>query len=112
MESPNSQAIADRQADSLKNLRQPWPAQSIRHHCSSQRRHLCETCWRESLVIERDIKACQQQWKESKPLLKSDQPFLKKWLDLPTLAERYGHRTNTAAKSMLRKLLAAFIVQS
>jgi len=77
-----------------------------------QRRHLCESCWRQSLVIERDIKACQQHWKESKPLLKSDQPFLKKWLDLLTLAERYGHRTNTAAKSMLRKLLAPFIVQS
>jgi hypothetical protein len=72
-----------------------------------QRRHLCETCWRESLVVERDIELCQQQWKESKPSLKLDQTFLKEWLELLTSGERYGQRANTAAKNMLRKLLAA-----
>jgi hypothetical protein len=72
-----------------------------------QRRHLCESCWRESLVIERDIEACRQQWKASKPSLKLDQPFLTRWLELLTSGESYGHRANTAAKNMLRKLLAA-----
>jgi hypothetical protein len=73
-----------------------------------QRRSLCEACWRESLVIERDIESCRQQWKDLKLSLKSDQAFLKRWLELLGSGERYGRRADTAAKNMLRKLLAAF----
>jgi hypothetical protein len=72
----------------------------------NQRRMLCADCWRESLIIERDIESCQQKWNESKESLKLNGGFLTQWLRLLTSREEYGYRANIAAKNMLRKLLA------
>jgi hypothetical protein len=71
-----------------------------------QRRILCAECWKELLEIDRDIRMCEQQWAESKKMLRSNADFLTKWLNLLTTRERYvRYRPNTAAKNMLRKLL-------
>ena len=71
-----------------------------------QRRILCEECWRESLVIGRDIRSCEQQWKESKESLRFDASFLTRWLHLLSSREEFvPYRANIAAKNMLRKLL-------
>jgi hypothetical protein len=71
----------------------------------SQQRVLCTECWRRSLVLERDIEHCEQQWAESRPQLSQDEGFLSRWLQLLTEIEAYGHRPNTAIKRMLAKLL-------
>jgi hypothetical protein len=71
-----------------------------------QRRILCTKCWRELLEIDRNIKLCDQQWAESKKVLRSNVDFLTKWLNMLTLREGYvPYHPNTAAKNMLRKLL-------
>jgi len=73
-----------------------------------QRRVLCPDCWKESLVVDRDISLCEQQWAASKNLLKRDAGFLQKWLQLLVTRESYVlYRPNTAAKNMLHKMLRA-----
>ena len=72
-----------------------------------QQRLLCEECWKERLVVERDIGACEEQWAESKSSLRGDREFLTRWLNLISAREQYvPYRPNTAAKNMLGKLIA------
>jgi hypothetical protein len=71
-----------------------------------QRRILCADCWRESLVIKRDIRLCERRWSESKTALRSDANFLNGWLELLTSREGYvPYHPNVAIKNMLRELL-------
>jgi Probable zinc-ribbon domain len=71
-----------------------------------QRRILCTECWKALIEIDRNIKQCEQQWAESKNLLRTNAAFLINWLNLLTSREEYvPYHPNTAAKNMLRKLL-------
>lgn len=71
-----------------------------------QQRILCGVCWEQSEMIAGDIRICEQQWKESKVLLKNDVHFLSNWLRLLIRREEYvPYRPNTAIKNMLRNLL-------
>lgn len=73
----------------------------------SQQRVLCAECWKQSLVLAKDIEHCEQRWAESKLQLRQDEAFLSRWLQLLTEMEAYArNRPNTAIKRMLTKLLA------
>jgi hypothetical protein len=73
-----------------------------------QQRVLCEPCWRESLRIAAELAEHQRQWEQSKQSLRTDKPFLARWLQLLESQEEYGHaRHDVARKNMLRKLLGA-----
>lgn len=71
-----------------------------------QRRILCADCWRLSLVIDKEVEACEANWALSKVSLRKDKEFLSRWLQLLISKEEYvPYRPNTAAKNMLQKLL-------
>jgi hypothetical protein len=71
-----------------------------------QRRILCGDCWKESLVIAKDIASNEIKWKESKSSLQKDVAFLENWLQLLTSRETYvPYHPNTATKKMLQKLI-------
>ena len=72
-----------------------------------QQRILCHDCWKQSLEVANDIRKCEQQWAESKEILRNDPGFLSKWLELLESRDEYvPYGSNTAAKSMLKKLLS------
>jgi len=71
-----------------------------------QRRILCADCWKEFLLIEREIENCQTNWESSKVTVSKDKEFLSHWLQLLVSKEEYvPYRPNTAAKNMLQRLL-------
>src|SRR5262245_66449988 len=47
-----------------------------------QQRILCSDCWRQSLVIDREIEGCENEWASSKVSLAKDRVFLSRWLQL------------------------------
>jgi Probable zinc-ribbon domain len=72
-----------------------------------QRRILCTACWRALLEIDCAIGQCREEWAISKSSLRMNTAFLTKWLNLLTTREEYvPYHPDTAAKNMLRKLLA------
>lgn len=72
----------------------------------NQHRILCEPCWRESLRIAAELAEHQSWWAQSKSSLRSDRPFLTRWLELLELREKYvPYWRDIARKNMLRKLL-------
>jgi Probable zinc-ribbon domain len=72
----------------------------------NQRRSLCEPCWTESNRISAELAQCDEQWAGSKAKLRTDSAFLKRWMELLTLSEKYTNRHDTAKQNMLESLLA------
>ena len=73
-----------------------------------QQRILCETCWRRSLEIARELSTCKDAWALSKPKLMIDSKFLNRWLKLLEEQETYvPYKHDVARKKMLRKLIDA-----
>lgn len=68
-------------------------------------RVLCEACWRARQVVAQKIAACEAQWAASKALLARDAAFLSAWRALLEEHRHYGARQNSAAMTMLKKLL-------
>jgi hypothetical protein len=67
---------------------------------------LCESCWRESLRISKELESQADAWETSKKTLKADKVFLSNWLQLLELQETYvPYKHDVARKNMLRKLL-------
>jgi hypothetical protein len=74
----------------------------------NQHRLLCEPCWRRSLEIARELKACAGSWAESKSVRRSDRTFLTRWLSLLEEQETYvPYKHDVARKNMLHRLLSA-----
>lgn len=71
-----------------------------------QRRILCPSCWREANTLRKKLSRYQLRWSESKPVLRKDQRFLSRWLELLLQLEQYvPYRADKARKNMLAKLL-------
>lgn len=71
-----------------------------------QQRSLCESCWRRSNQISSELREIERTWAGSKGMLRSDRPFLERWLWLLTERDEYvAYRSDTAKKNMLTKLL-------
>ena len=80
----------------------------VRKASVDQQRILCEACWRRSLEIANELKACQSAWAASKPKLRNDSAFLSGWLTLLEEQETYvPYKHDVARKNMLHKLIAA-----
>jgi Probable zinc-ribbon domain len=73
-----------------------------------QRRILCASCWSEANKIRATLEQYEIDWLASKNQLQRDSDFLRRWLDLLVLLEKYvPYKPNTAKKNMLNKLLNA-----
>lgn len=71
-----------------------------------QKRILCQGCWERMNAISAELAACENVWATSKPVLRGDQVFLQRWLNLIQEKEEYvPYKHDVARKNMLAKLL-------
>jgi hypothetical protein len=72
----------------------------------NQQRSLCETCWKRSNAISKELAECEHQWAEAKSSLARDREFLSRWASLLDERDEYvPYKADTAKKNMLAKLL-------
>ena len=95
------------QADSVFTAAEQKYIYEVRKADINQQRLLCQECWRRSNEIAGELESCVQSWAASKPALKSDKPFLSRWLALLEERETYVPlRRDVARKNMLRRMLS------
>ena len=72
-----------------------------------QKRILCEACWRRSNQIAAELSKYEEDWVESKEVLRRDRAFLEQWSRLLDERDQYvPYRSDSAKKNMLAKLLS------
>jgi hypothetical protein len=71
----------------------------------SQRRSLCEACWKESNRIAKELDQYAVRWAAEKASLRTNVAFLEAWQLLLSSARNYSWRHDVARQRMVERLL-------
>jgi len=94
------------QAPSVFTAEQQREAFEVQEKYIDQRRILCADCWRVRRGLEASVREYRSRWKQRKPALQNDRPFLSRWLECLEALPGYSAARDTAGIAMLRRRIA------